>query len=108
MILNPEVFTEVFEECVVKLSTIIRNQHPGHSKPAYDIFLDEVLNILLSDIFQGFCIYPLREIINTTTKNFIYLVPSGKGPKMSSLHCAKGHGAIIEVRYSDGDRKSVV
>ena len=64
MILNPEVFTEVFEECVVKLSSIIENQHPGHSKPAYDIFPDKVLNILLSDICQGFYFYPLHEIIN--------------------------------------------
>ena len=64
MILNPEVFTEVFEECVVKLSSIIENQHHGHSKPVYDIFPEKVLNILLSDIFQRFCFYPLREIIN--------------------------------------------
>ena len=64
MILNPEVFTEVFEECVVKLSSIIGNQHPRHFKPTYDIFPDEVLNILLSDICQGFCFYPLCEIIN--------------------------------------------
>ena len=37
-----------------------------------------------------------------TTRNFICLMPSGKGPKMSSPHYAKGHDAIIEVRYSDG------
>ena len=64
MILNPEVFIEVFEECIVKLSSIIGNQHSGHPKPKYDIFLDEVINILLCDIFQGFCFYPLCEIIN--------------------------------------------
>ena len=62
--MNPEVFIEVFEECVVKLSSIIGNQHPRHFKPTYDIFPDEVLNILLSDICQGFCFYPLCEIIN--------------------------------------------
>ena len=64
MILNPEVFIEVFKKCIVKLSSIIENQHSGHPKLAYDIFPEEVLNILLCDICQGFYFYPLCEIIN--------------------------------------------
>ena len=50
MILNPEVFIEIFEECIVKLSSIIRCEHAGHPKPTHDVFPDEVLNILLCDI----------------------------------------------------------
>ena len=70
MTFNPEVFTEAFKECIVKLSSIIGNQHSGHPKPVYNIFPDEVLNILLSDICQGFCFYPLREIINANYQKF--------------------------------------
>ena len=64
MILNPEVFIEIFEECIVKLSSIIRYEHARHPKPAHDVFPDEVLNILLCDFRQGFSFYPLGEVID--------------------------------------------
>ena len=50
MILDFEVFTEIPEERIVKLSSIIRYQHSGHPKPAHDVLSNEVLNILLCDI----------------------------------------------------------
>ena len=53
MILNLEVFIEIFEVCIVKLSSIIRYEHAGHPKPAHDVFPDEVLNILLCDNLRG-------------------------------------------------------
>ena len=50
MILDSEVFTEIPEERIVKLSSIIRYQHFGHPKLAHDVLSNEVLNILLCDI----------------------------------------------------------
>ena len=50
MILNSEVFAEVFEKCVIKLSSIVRYQYFGHPKSAHNVFPDEILEILLCDI----------------------------------------------------------
>ena len=49
MILNPKVFTKVFEKCIVKLSSVNEDQYLGHPKLAHDVFPDEVLFILLHD-----------------------------------------------------------
>ena len=49
MILNPKVFTKVFEKCIVKLSFVVGHQYSRHPKPTHDVFLDEVLYILLHD-----------------------------------------------------------
>ena len=50
MILNSEVFAEVFEKCVIKLSSIVRYQYSGYPKFAHNVFPNEVLDILLSNI----------------------------------------------------------
>ena len=50
MILNSEVFAEVPEKCVIKLSSIVRYQYLGYLKPAHNVLLDEVLDILLRDL----------------------------------------------------------
>ena len=50
MILNSELFVEVFEKCIIKLSSIVGYQYFGHPKSARNVFLDKVLNILLCDI----------------------------------------------------------
>ena len=49
MILNSEVCTIVSEECVVKLSSVIRQQYLEHSKSAYNVLPHEIFNILLCD-----------------------------------------------------------
>ena len=49
MILNPKVFTKVFEKCIVKLSSVVGDQYSGHPKLAHDVFPNEVLYILLYD-----------------------------------------------------------
>ena len=50
MILNFEVFTEVFEKCIIKLLSDVGYQYSRHSKSAHNVFLDKVLDILLCDI----------------------------------------------------------
>ena len=50
MILNFEVYAEVPEECIVKLSSIIRHQYLEHPKSAHNVLLHEIFNILLCDI----------------------------------------------------------
>ena len=50
MILNSEVFTEVPEKCVIKLSFVVRYQYSRHPKPTHNVFPDEVLDILLRDL----------------------------------------------------------
>ena len=49
MILNPKVFTKIFEKCIVKLSSIVGHQYSGHPKPTHEVSPDEVLYILLCD-----------------------------------------------------------
>ena len=102
MIVDSKMFTEIPKRCVIKLSSIVRHKHSWYPKSAHNALPDEVLNILLCNFRQGFSFHPFGEVINPYTKNFICLVPVGKGPKISNPHCAKGHGAIIGVRYSDG------
>ena len=79
MILDSEVFTEIPEERIVKLSSIIRYQHFGHPKLAHDVLSNEVLNILLCDICQGFHLHPLREIINANYQKFNLSYTSWEG-----------------------------
>ena len=50
MILNFELFAEVFEKCIIKLSSIVEYQYSRHPKSANNVFLDEILDILLCGI----------------------------------------------------------
>ena len=42
---------EFFERSIVELLSIVWDEHPRNSKMADDILLDEVSDILLSDLF---------------------------------------------------------
>ena len=50
MIPDSQLFTEFFEGCIVDLLSIVRDEYPRNSKMANDILLDEVFDILLSDL----------------------------------------------------------
>ena len=63
MILNSKVYAEVPEECIVKLSSVIRYQYLGHSKSTHNVLPHEIFNILLCDLRQGFSFDPLGEVI---------------------------------------------
>ena len=102
MIFDSELFTKT-------LKGVLLNCHPLSDSNTLGIL--NLHTILFQTKFLTFCcVIFAKGSVSThlakksilTTKNFIYLFPSGKGPKISSLYCAKGHGAIIEVRYSDG------
>ena len=49
MILNSEVLTEIPENCIIKLSSIVLYQYLRDPKPAHNVLPNEVLNILLCD-----------------------------------------------------------
>ena len=48
----------------IKLSSIIRDDHPRDSKPVDDVFPDEILYLDLCHYCQKFCLDPFREIVN--------------------------------------------
>ena len=63
MVLHSKLFTKFPERCVVELSSIVRHQYPRYPESAYNVLLDEVLDILLCNFCQGFDFHPLSEII---------------------------------------------
>ena len=65
MIFDPQLFTEISELVTVKLSFVVRDNHPQNLKPTDDIFPDKVLYLGLCDYCQRFCFHPLLEIINS-------------------------------------------
>ena len=58
----------------VKLSSIIRDDHPRDSKLADDVFPDEILYLGLCDYCQKFCLDPFREIVNNDKQKFDLLL----------------------------------
>ena len=65
MIPDFQLFIEFFEGCIVELLSIVWDEHLRNSKIADGNLLDEVSDILLSDIYQWLCFHPFSEIIDS-------------------------------------------
>ena len=65
MIPDPWLLTEIPELFVVKLLSVVRNNHPRDPKPTNNISLDKVLYLGFCDYCERFCLHPFREIINS-------------------------------------------
>ena len=62
---NPQILTEIPELVAVKLSSVVRNNHPRDPESTNNISLDKVLYFGFCDYCQRFCFHPLHEIINS-------------------------------------------
>ena len=58
----------------------------GYSKSAYDVSLDELVQLDYFDLSVRFGFCPLDEKSVTTGRNFLCLVAGGKGPVTSIPH----------------------
>lgn len=65
MIFDPQLLIEISELVTVKLSFVIRDNHPRNPEPLDDVLPDEVLYLGFCDYCQRFCFHPLCEIINS-------------------------------------------
>ena len=65
MILDPQLLTEIPELGAVKLSSVVRGNHPWNPELTEDVFLGEMLYFGFCDYCQRFCFYPLRKIVNS-------------------------------------------
>ena len=102
MIVDSKLFIKIPERCVIKLSSIVRHQYPWYPKFAHNAFPDEVLDVLLCKFHQRFSFHPFGEVINPYHQKLHLSGPSRKKTQNVQPHYAKGHGAIIGVRYSEG------
>jgi len=55
---------KVFERCIVKLASVVRDEHLRNSEATYYVLPDEVSNILLSDSCYRLCFHSFGKIIN--------------------------------------------
>lgn len=51
-------------QCLIKLSAINGDDGVGKFKLAYDRFLKEILDLVLCDVHQRFCLPPFGKIVN--------------------------------------------
>ena len=65
MIFDPQLLIEISELATVKLSSIVRDNHPRNPESTDVVLLDEVLYLGFCDYYQRFCFHPLHEIINS-------------------------------------------
>ena len=64
MISDPQLFAKVSERCLVKLASVVRDEHPKNSEVAYYVLLDKFYDILLSDSHRGLYFHPFCKVIN--------------------------------------------
>lgn len=67
---DPQLLTEISKLVVVKLSSVVRDNHPQDPKSTDDVLPDEVLYFDFCDYCQWFCFHPLRKIINSNNQKF--------------------------------------
>ena len=58
----------------IKLSSIVRNYHPWHSKHVDNVLLDKALYLVFYDYYQRFFFDPFCEIINSNKQKLNLLL----------------------------------
>ena len=90
MIVDSKLFTKIPERCVIKLSSIVKHKYPRYPKLAHNTLPDEVFNILLCDLHQGFSFHPFGEVINPYYQKFHLSGPCWKGTQNIQPLLCKG------------------
>jgi len=69
-VFDSEVGVKFSELLMYKLSAIVGYDSVRHPVAAYDIFLDELLDLLRYDNSQWFSFYPLGKVVNAYNEEF--------------------------------------
>ena len=77
------------EDSSIKLWPIIRNNRSWNFKSTYDIFSDELGDILIFDASIGFCLHPLAEIVSCKEQKLLLCCCNGKGADYVHLPLCK-------------------
>lgn len=59
-----QILIKLVKGCIVKLLVIIDDDHPRQAKQIDNGLLDETMSFLLSDLGEGFHLYPFGEVVN--------------------------------------------
>ena len=65
-----EVRTKQSEFFIIELPSIVRDNNLRNSKSADDVFSYEIPGVSFYDFGEGFCLYPLGEVINGHDQEF--------------------------------------
>ena len=70
---------KILECIIVKLLSIVKDEHHGDSEVANGTFRDEVSDIFLRDSGQWFCFDPFGEVVNPYDKDLKLPYCCGEG-----------------------------
>ena len=73
------MLAKVPEYIIVEFLSIVRDEDPRDSEAANDAFTYEVLDILLHDSGQWFCLDPFGEVIDSYNEDFKLPYHDGEG-----------------------------
>lgn len=74
MVLYSQIPAKFPEFVAIKLSSIVRDDHPGDSKPVDDVFPNGILYLGLCYYYQRFFLDPIHEIVNNNKQKFDLLL----------------------------------
>jgi len=88
------------ELLIYKLLAIVSYDSVRHAIATYDIFLDELLDLLRCDGGQRFGFYQLGKEVNAYNEEFYLSFSQGEGSRMSIPHFANDHGESMKCSCS--------
>ena len=81
---------------------IIRYEGVWHPKSCNYVPSHELFNIYVLDISQCLSLHPFSKVIHSYQNKSPIACGLGKGPRMSSPHCAKGQGLLTGFKQPTG------
>ena len=90
MIPNPQLLTKLSEGCIVKLASVVWDEHPRNFEAKNYVLLDEIFDISFSDSCQGLCFHPFGKVINPYYQEPHLSCPYGEGTKDVKSPLGKG------------------
>ena len=99
MILDPQLLAEIFVCIIVELLSIVRDDDPRDSEAANDSFPDEVLDILLYDSGQWFCLDLFGEVVDLYYKELELPYGDGEGPNYIQSPLGERPGGAHQCKF---------
>jgi len=99
-VFDSEAGVKFSELLIYELSVIVDYDGVRHAIATYNIFPDELLDLLRCDSGQWFSFYPFGKVVDSYYEEFYLSFSRGEGPRMSIPYFTKGHGESMECSYS--------